>query len=139
VVAGKSQWRHRWKVERSMKVMIWLIGANDERMVIDMTLKYSDLRTTVDPWMGTPARGGARPERDDQTVRNGLGSKRKKANNKKEIEETTALGEEKESIPLLRINKKILLDYYYYYYFNKNHTLRMRVNLLLWHILQLFL
>jgi hypothetical protein len=30
MVTGTRQWMHQWEVERSVKVMVWCVGAKDE-------------------------------------------------------------------------------------------------------------
>jgi hypothetical protein len=49
MVDRTRQWRHRLKVERLVKVMVWHVEAKDEPMVTDLTLRYPDLRTMVNP------------------------------------------------------------------------------------------
>jgi hypothetical protein len=59
---------HQWEVERSVKEMVWRVGAKDETDGNISDFKISGSENHHRSMNGTPARGGARLEEDDQTV-----------------------------------------------------------------------
>lgn len=68
VVTGTRQWMHQWEVEKSVKVMMWRVGAKDETDGNISNFEIFRSENHRRSMNSTPARGGARLEEDGQTV-----------------------------------------------------------------------